>query len=57
MKRLLNGTGSLLFQFEHATVVVVGVEYVVRNCASLSIIGSTLVLLALFHVILRRGAN
>ena len=53
MRRLLEGTVPWLAHFEHATVIVLGAEYVIAHIASLTITISTVVVLAIFHGALR----
>lgn len=53
MKALFSKLTGSLVQFEHATVVVLGAEYVLTHVASLIVVGSTCVLFIVFHLFLR----
>lgn len=51
MKKFLNQTVPLLAHFEHATVVVVGGEYVIAHFANVVLLLATAVVFVIFQLV------
>lgn len=51
MKGFLTKTIPLLAHFEHATVVVVGGEYVIAHFANVVVLLATVVVFVIFHLV------
>lgn len=51
MKNLLSRTVPLLAHFEHATVIVVGAEYVAAHMANVVLLVATVVVFLVFQLV------
>lgn len=51
MKNFMHHTIPALLHFEHATVIVVGLQFVFEHATSVAAIVGTLVVFVIFHVV------